>query len=84
MCKTVIVVAKYNPFAEKAGMREITVQSPPKQALAIAEVLRKLGVQHPPTWKRKILFTKLQTLTANDVEAIKEAFIKHSHARFMK
>jgi ABC-type ATPase with predicted acetyltransferase domain len=31
------VMAKYNPFAEKAGMRKIAEQPPPKEALKIAE-----------------------------------------------
>ncbi|MGB9672398.1 MAG: ATP-binding cassette domain-containing protein, partial [Candidatus Norongarragalinales archaeon] len=37
------VMAKYNPFAEKAGMRKIAEQPPPKEAVRIAETLQKLG-----------------------------------------
>jgi len=32
----------------------------------------------------KYVLNKLQTLSKKEIEAIKEAFIKHSHARFMK
>ena len=38
----VAVMAKYNPFAEKAGMQKIVEQPPPKEVLAIAEILQKL------------------------------------------
>jgi len=33
------VMAKYNPFAEKAGMKCITMQPPSKEATRIAEAL---------------------------------------------
>jgi ABC-type lipoprotein export system ATPase subunit len=78
------VMAKYNPFAEKAGMRKIAEQPPPKEALKIAELLMQLGFNVQLLGSEEYVLTKLQTLTDNDIEAIKEAFIKHSHARFMK
>jgi len=37
------VMAKYNPFAEKAGMKKIVEQSPPKEALGILTTLQGLG-----------------------------------------
>jgi len=37
------VMAKYNPFAEKAGMRKVSEQAPPKEATKIVELLSKLG-----------------------------------------
>jgi len=78
------VMAKYNPFAEKAGMQKIAEQSPPKEAIKIAETLSQLGFNLQLLGSEKYVLTKLQTLTQNDIEAIREAFIKHSHARFMK
>jgi ABC-type phosphate/phosphonate transport system ATPase subunit len=78
------VMAKYNPFAEKAGMRKIAEQPPPKEALKIAELLMQLGFNIQLLGSEKYVLTKFQTLTGNVIEAIKEAFIKHSHARFMK
>jgi hypothetical protein len=32
-------MAKYNPFAEKAGMQKIMEQKPPEEAKRIADVL---------------------------------------------
>jgi len=37
----VAVMAKYNPFAEKAGMIKVTERKPPKEATRIIEKLRR-------------------------------------------
>jgi ABC-type lipoprotein export system ATPase subunit/GNAT superfamily N-acetyltransferase len=78
------VMAKYNPFAEKAGMRKIVEQPPPKEALAIAETLQKLGFNIQLLGSEKHVLSKLKTLSHEDIAKTKEAFIKHGHARFMK
>jgi hypothetical protein len=39
------VMAKYNPFAEKAGMTKVSEQQPSKQAIKITEVLKSCGFQ---------------------------------------
>jgi len=78
------VMAKYNPFAEKAGMQKIAEQQPPKEALAIAEVLSKLGFNIHLLGSEKYVLNKLNTLSEKEIQTIREAFIKHSHARFMK
>jgi ABC-type lipoprotein export system ATPase subunit/GNAT superfamily N-acetyltransferase len=78
------VMAKYNPFAEKAGMQKIAEQPPPKEALAIAETLRQFGFDIQLLGSEKYVFSKLQTLSDESLEKLREAFIKHCHARFMK
>jgi len=78
------VMAKYNPFAEKAGMRKIAEQPPPKEAVKIAETLNKLGFNIHLLGSEKYVSTKLQTLNAESITKIREAFIKHPHMRFMK
>jgi ABC-type lipoprotein export system ATPase subunit/GNAT superfamily N-acetyltransferase len=78
------VMAKYNPFGEKAGMRKIAEQPPPKEALAIAEILQKLGFNIQLLGSEKYVLNKLQTLSNEDLEKVREAFIKHCHTRFMK
>jgi hypothetical protein len=78
------VMAKYNPFAEKAGMQKIAEQPPPREALAIAETLRQLGFDIQLLGSEKYVFSKLQTLSDESLEKLREAFIKHRHARFMK
>ena len=78
------VMAKYNPFAEKAGMQKIAEQPPPKEAIAIARVLSQLGFNIHLLGSEKYVLNKLQCLSEAEIPKIKEAFIRHSHARFMK
>jgi ABC-type ATPase with predicted acetyltransferase domain len=78
------VMAKYNPFAEKAGMRKIAEQPPPKEAVAIVKILQQLGFNIQLLGSEKYVLTKLQTLNTESIAKIREAFIKHPHARFMK
>jgi hypothetical protein len=78
------VMAKYNPFAEKAGMRKIAEQPPPKETLKIAETLSQVGFNIHLLGSEKYVLTKLQTLNAESIAKIREAFIKHPHARFIK
>jgi len=78
------VMAKYNLFAEKAGMQKIAEQPPPKEALAIAETLRQLGFDIQLLGSEKYVLNKLQTLSDESLEKLREAFIKHRHAHFMK
>ncbi|MEM3628324.1 MAG: ATP-binding cassette domain-containing protein [Candidatus Bathyarchaeia archaeon] len=78
------VMAKYNPFAEKAGVQKIAEQPPPKQAIKIAEILHKLGFNIHLLGSEKYVLNKLKSLNETEVETIREAFIKHCHARFMK
>jgi len=63
------VMAKYNPFAEKAGMRRI---------------LESLGFNTQLLGSEKYVLERLQSLSGQDVERIRQAFAKHSHPRFMK
>ncbi|MFZ0965584.1 MAG: hypothetical protein WAN82_03035 [Candidatus Bathyarchaeia archaeon] len=56
------VMAKYNPFAEKAGMQKIAEQPPPKEALKIAEILQKLGFNIQVLGSEKYVLNKLQSL----------------------
>jgi hypothetical protein len=78
------VMAKYNPFGEKAGTRKIAEQPPPKEALAIVEILQHLGFNIQLLGSEKYVLNKLQSLSKEQTQTIRKAFIKHSHARFMK
>jgi ABC-type lipoprotein export system ATPase subunit/GNAT superfamily N-acetyltransferase len=80
----IAVMAKYNPFAEKAGMKKIIEQPPTKQALAIAAVLEKLGFNTQLLGSTKYVLNKLQSLKAEDLDRVREAFIKNRQPRFVK
>lgn len=56
------VMAKYNPFAEKAGMKKIVEQEPPKEALGILATLQGLGFNDQLLGSEKCVLEKLQTL----------------------
>lgn len=78
------VMAKYNPFAEKAGMKKIVEQSPSKEALGIITTLQGLGFNDQLLNSERYVIEKLQTLDGQEIERIKQAFVKYSHPRFMK
>jgi ABC-type lipoprotein export system ATPase subunit/GNAT superfamily N-acetyltransferase len=78
------VMAKYNPFAEKAGMRKIAEQHPPKEALEVAELLSHLGFNVRLLCSGKYVLGKLRSLSSQQINAIREAFIRYAHPRFMK
>lgn len=78
------VMAKYNPFAEKAGMKKIVEQLPPKEALEMTRILQQLGLNTQLLSSESYVLKKLQELNDSDIHKIKQAFIKHSHTRFLK
>ena len=80
----VAVMARYNPFAEKAGMQKITEQKPPKEALRIADKLRELGFNIQMLSSIKYINEKLMSLSEKEINEIKEALIKSSHPRLRK
>jgi hypothetical protein len=77
-------MAKYNPFAEKAGMQKIIEQPPTKQALAIAAELEKLGFNTQLLGSTKYVLTKLKSLSGEDLDRVREAFIHNKQPRFVK
>jgi hypothetical protein len=78
------VMAKYNPFAEKAGMKRIIEQEPPREALAIHKVLESFAFNDQDLASERRALEKLQILDDKSIERIKQAFIRHNHPRFMK
>jgi hypothetical protein len=82
--ETVAVMARYNPFFERAGMRKVAKQPPPKEALKIADLLSSLGFNVRLLCSGKYVLKNLRLLSPNQINAIKEAFIKYAHPRFMK
>ncbi|MEM3628773.1 MAG: hypothetical protein QXQ94_10840 [Candidatus Bathyarchaeia archaeon] len=61
-------------------MLKIIEQPPPKQAIKIAETLQHLGLSIHLLGSEKYVLNMLKTLNEKDVQTIREAFIKHSHA----
>jgi hypothetical protein len=77
-------MAKYSPFAERAGMQNIAEQPPSKEVLRIVEVLERFGFNFQLLGSEKYVLNKLQTLSIAALEQVRESFSKHCHTRFMK
>jgi ABC-type transport system involved in cytochrome c biogenesis ATPase subunit/GNAT superfamily N-acetyltransferase len=78
------VMAKYNPFAEKAGMQKVLLQQPPKEAFSIKVLLESLGFEIQFLNSLKYVSEKLAGLSSDDVLKIREVFTKCRHPRFSK
>ena len=70
----IVVMAKYNPFAERAGITKIADQPPAKKALKIAEALCKLGFNVTFLGSKRYVLNKLGSLKAEDLQKVREAF----------
>jgi ABC-type lipoprotein export system ATPase subunit/GNAT superfamily N-acetyltransferase len=80
----IAVMAKYNPFAEKAGMKKVLEQKPSEEALHVADVLSGLGFDLKLLGSQKHVLDKLQSFSPQQLEALKEAFVKNDHPRFRR
>jgi ABC-type ATPase with predicted acetyltransferase domain len=78
------VMAKYNPFGEKAGMRKIAEQQPSEDVLKVAETLQGLGFNLQLLGSKNYVLQKLQSLSQQDLKRIRDVFARYGHVRFMK
>ena len=77
-------MAKYNPFAEKAGMKKVLEQKPSEEAKQIADVLSELGFDLKLLGSLKHVSDRLQSLNPEQLGALREAFVKNDHPRFRR
>ena len=80
----VAVMAKYNPFAEKAGLLKVAEQKPPANMQATATLLSCFGFDLKLLGSERYITEKLATLTPSETKKLKEAFTKNTHPRFKK
>lgn len=78
------VMAKYNPFAEKAGMRKVTVQEPKQDVLRVARILESLGFELQLLGSKTHVIKKLEALSLENIEVLREALGRCGHPRFRK
>jgi ABC-type ATPase with predicted acetyltransferase domain len=71
--ETVAVMAKYNPFFEKAGMTKITQTSPDKTVLNAINELKQVGFNPVLLTSEKTNREKLQNMTKTQVNQTKTA-----------
>jgi ABC-type lipoprotein export system ATPase subunit len=84
LVELIAVMAKYNPFAERAGMTKVAEQPPAKKALKIAEALRRLGFNVTFLGSKRYVLNKLGNLKPEDQQKVRKAFKENIHPRFMK
>ncbi|HII85864.1 TPA: hypothetical protein HA273_04715 [Candidatus Bathyarchaeota archaeon] len=77
-------MAKYNPFAEKAGLKKITEQQPLPSVLRISSLLAKLGFNLQLLSSGQYVLKRIETLKPEEVEPIRRAFVENKHPRFKK
>jgi ABC-type lipoprotein export system ATPase subunit/GNAT superfamily N-acetyltransferase len=82
--ETTAVMAKYNPFFERAGMTKIQETPPPKQATAVREVLARLGFNITLLGSESCVMSQLKHLTASELSVVRQAFMKNAHLRYLK
>jgi hypothetical protein len=78
------VMAKCNPFAEKAGMKKIVEQQPPKEAKKMLEVLNGLGFNSEFLGSTKYVSDMLERLNKRGIQKVKDALNSQRHPRFLK
>jgi len=80
----IAVMAKYSPFAEKAGMRRIAVQQPSKDVLRISSVIEALGFDLQLLGSQKYVLSKLEELKPSEVRLLRKSLSRCGHPRFRK
>jgi ABC-type ATPase with predicted acetyltransferase domain len=80
----IAVMAKYSPFAEKAGMQKIAQQQTVEGISSVSKALSELGFDSQLLASERYVLTKLESLKPEVIDKLKEAFIKNSHTRFRR
>ena len=73
--ETMAVMAKYNPFFEKAGMKKIAERKPDKTILQAVEKLRKLGFNPILLPSEKINRKTLEKMDKKQIGAVKRVLL---------
>ena len=80
----IAVMAKYNPFAEKAGMKKVDEQQSIESVSEVSKVLSDLGFDLQLLGSEHYVEGKVGNLTLIQLNQLKDAFIKNRHPRFKK
>ncbi len=80
----IAVMAKYNPFAEKAGMQKIAEQQKVESVSEVSKVLLELEFDLQLLNSERYVKGKLESLSSEQIDELKAAFIRNKHPRFKK
>jgi hypothetical protein len=80
----IAVMAKYSPFAEKAGMQKIVEQYSVESTNKLTQALLELGFDLQLIGSRRYVESKLESLNKEQILELKAAFIGSPHPRLKK
>jgi ABC-type ATPase with predicted acetyltransferase domain len=80
----VAVMARYNPFAEKAGMIKVAEKEPDKKLLKFQEYLESLGFNRYLLSSVGYNISKLRKLSKRQIEDVKKALVECHHFFLLK
>jgi ABC-type ATPase with predicted acetyltransferase domain len=82
--ETIAVMAKYNPFFEKAGMTKIAERKPHKSILKAVEQLQKLGFNPVFLASKQMNQQKLESVNLKQVAEVKQALLSVSNIYYKR
>ncbi len=80
----IAVMAKYSPFAEKAGMKRIIQQTEVKSVVRISQTLSALGFDVQLLGSQHYVKQKLDTLDTKQLSSVREVLLKNPQPRLKK
>ena len=80
----IAVMAKYSPFAEKAGMQKVSEQQTSESVSKVSKVLLELGFDLQLLGSERYVLGKLESLGTDQMCKLKETFLQSNHPRFKR
>ena len=82
--ETVAVMAKYNPFFEKAGMTKIMIKTPDPKVLRAIRILDARGLESKFIASESYNIRKLEVMTPQQLEGVYSTMASNYHPRLGK
>jgi hypothetical protein len=80
----IAVMAKYSPFAEKAGMQKVAEQQSTEGFSKVSKALLELGFDLQLLGSERYVMGKLEGLSAQQMCKLKETFLRSNHPIFKR
>jgi ABC-type lipoprotein export system ATPase subunit len=80
----VAVMAKYSPFAEKAGMKKIAEQQTKQELRRQTQAVLSLGLNLQLIGSQRYVLSALESLNEEQITQLKTAFAASKHPRFKR
>jgi len=74
----VAVMARYNPFAERAGMIRVCEIQPDKKLLKAVELLEELGFDRRLLASERYILQKLTAMDEAEIDQVKSVFLRYA------